>query len=107
MSFYFNLILIYLFTISSICSGTFVIVKQQILKEYYEIVEVSIQLNTTFEEVDHQDIEIKSLTEYKYKLNPIAIKGLLFIETILWDTERFLKEHTTCERIEEEEPMEC
>lgn len=68
-----------------------------------EIHEISIRLFSCIENISVTDVSITNSLNFRRHLTPkqslIEMKGLMLLEVILFDTEKFLSEHTKTSEI--------
>lgn len=80
------------------------IFKRHLSEDGLDIVDLKIIVNESIENVSVVDISIKAWTSYVYLLQPrpnIAdLKGLMLIEVVLYDIEKFLQDNTQRRPIE-------
>lgn len=75
-----------------------VIVKRYFSNVYEDIIDVKIYVNSFIEDIDHQCVKIRSLTDHEYHIKTFTMKGLNLIENVLWNCEKFLLNNTTHHR---------
>lgn len=87
-----------------ICSNIPYIFKRHFTADGSDIVDVRIAVNETIENVSVTDVSIKAWTSYAYQLkarqNIANLKGLMLIEVVLFDMERFLQDNTKRRQVE-------
>lgn len=74
--------------------------KRHFVANQREIVDFKINLYKHIEDITIEDLHLKSLTKYFYEGKKKMsggiqhISGLMLIEVVLYDTEKFLQDHT-------------